>query len=103
VPYLTQVLAEEPWPVIAASDYMKMVADQVARFVPAGLYPLGTDGFGRSDTRDALRRFFEVDAAAITVAALSQLARRGAIEPSRARAAIEELGVEAETPDPSTV
>jgi pyruvate dehydrogenase E1 component len=88
--------------VIAASDYMKAIADQVARFVPAGMHPLGTDGFGRSDTRDALRRFFEVDAAAITVAALSQLARRGAIDPAQARQAIEELGVDPEQRDPAS-
>jgi pyruvate dehydrogenase E1 component len=102
VPYLTQVLADEPWPVIAASDYMRTVADQVARFVPAGFCPLGTDGFGRSDTRDALRRFFEVDAAAIAVAALSQLARRGAIDVAQVRRAIEELGVDPDQPDPAT-
>ena len=102
VPYLTRALADEPWPVIAASDYMKAVADQVARFVPAGLTPLGTDGFGRSDTRDALRRFFEVDAAAITVAALHTLARRGAVDAAIVRRTIEELGVDPEQPDPAT-
>ena len=70
--------------------------------MPGGLYPLGTDGFGRSDTRDALRRFFEVDAAAITVAALHQLARRGAIDAAAVRRAIDELGVDPEQPDPAT-
>jgi pyruvate dehydrogenase E1 component len=102
VPYVTQMLADEPWPVIAASDYMKAVADQVARFIPGGLHPLGTDGFGRSDTRDALRRFFEVDAAAITVAALSELARRGTIEPAQVKQAIEDLGFDPEQVDPAT-
>ena len=102
VPYVTQMLAREPWPVIAASDYMKAVADQIARFVPGGLHPLGTDGFGRSDTRDALRRFFEVDAAAIAVAALSELARRGTIEVARAKQAIVDLGVDPEQADPAT-
>jgi len=102
VPYVTRMLADEPWPVIAASDYMKAVPDQVARFVPAGLYPLGTDGFGRSDTREALRRFFEVDAAAIAVAALHQLARRGAVPLDAVRTAIDELGVDAEQVDPAT-
>jgi pyruvate dehydrogenase E1 component len=77
VPYLVRVLADEPWPIVAATDYMKIVPDQIARFVPAGLHPLGTDGFGRSETREALRRFFEVDAASICVAALSVLAGRG--------------------------
>ena len=102
VPYLTQILADEPWPVIAASDYMRAVADQVARFVPAGLYPLGTDGFGRSDTREALRRFFEVDAAAITVAALAQLAKRGAVDAAVVRQAIDALGVDPEQRNPAT-
>jgi pyruvate dehydrogenase E1 component len=102
VPYLTQMLADEPWPVIAATDYMKAVADQVARFVPAGLHPLGTDGFGRSDTREELRRFFEVDAASIAVAALAALARRDAIDAAQVRRAIEELGVDPEQPDPAT-
>jgi pyruvate dehydrogenase E1 component len=88
--------------VVAASDYMKAVADQIARFVPGGLRPLGTDGFGRSDTRDALRRFFEVDAAAITVAALSELARRGTIDAARVKQAIADLGVDPEQVDPAT-
>jgi pyruvate dehydrogenase E1 component len=101
VPYLTQVLADEPWPVVAASDYMKIVADQVARFVPAGFHPLGTDGFGRSETREALRRFFEVDAASISVAALHQLSRRGQVEAARVRDAIEELEIDPEKPDPA--
>ncbi len=102
VPYVTQMLADDPWPVIAASDYMKAVADQIARFVPGGLRPLGTDGFGRSDTRDALRRFFEIDAAAITVAALSELAGRGAIDAARVKQAIADLGVDPEQVDPAT-
>jgi pyruvate dehydrogenase E1 component len=66
------------------------------------MYPLGTDGFGRSDTREALRRFFEVDAAAITVAALSHLARRGAIDTTRVQDAIEKLGIDPEQRDPAT-
>jgi pyruvate dehydrogenase E1 component len=102
VPYITQVLADEPWPVVAASDYMKVVADQVARFVPGGLYPLGTDGFGRSDTRAALRRFFEVDAASICVAALQQLARREQLAADVVHDAIVKLGVDPEKIDPST-
>jgi pyruvate dehydrogenase E1 component len=101
VPYVTKVLAGEPWPVIAASDYMKIVPDQIARFVPAGLHPLGTDGFGRSDSRAALRRFFEVDAASICVAALRQLARRGAVEPARVRQCISDLKLDPEKIDPA--
>jgi pyruvate dehydrogenase E1 component len=101
VPYVTRVLAPEPWPVVAASDYMKIVPDQIARFVPAGLHPLGTDGFGRSETRDALRRFFEVDAASICVAALHVLAERGEVPRERVAAAIAELGIDPAKPDPA--
>jgi pyruvate dehydrogenase E1 component len=96
VPYLTQVLADSPGPVVAASDYMKAVPDQVARFVPAGLTTLGTDGFGRSDTRQALRRFFEVDAEHIAVAALYQLSRRGEIESELVQRAIDDFGIDPE-------
>ena len=65
---------------------MRLVPDQIARWVPQGLTPLGTDGFGRSETREALRRFFEVDAESVALAALAELARRGAIDAkSRAR------------------
>jgi pyruvate dehydrogenase E1 component len=102
VPYVTRALASEPWPVVAATDYMKIVPDQIARFVPAGLHPLGTDGFGRSDTREALRRFFEVDAASICVAALSVLAARGALAPAVVADAIRALGIDPEKPDPAT-
>jgi len=102
VPYVTRALASEPWPVVAATDYMKIVPDQIARFVPAGLHPLGTDGFGRSETREALRRFFEVDAASICVAALSVLAARGALVPAAVADAIRTLGIDPEKPDPAT-
>jgi pyruvate dehydrogenase E1 component len=101
VPYVTQALASEPWPIVAASDYLKIVADQIARFVPAGLHALGTDGFGRSDTREALRRFFEVDAETIAVAALGELARRGALASARVADAIRAFGLDPETPDPA--
>jgi pyruvate dehydrogenase E1 component len=102
VPYVSQALAGEPWPIVAVSDSMRIVPDQIARFVPNGFFPLGTDGFGRSDTRVALRRFFEVDAAAITVAALSQLAYRGDIEPAQVQRAIEQLELDPDTVDPAT-
>jgi len=99
--YLAGLLAQEPYPVVAASDYMKTVADQITSFVPAGLYALGTDGFGRSDERPALRRFFEVDAESITVAALAILAQRGEIEPADVARAINELGIDPEKVDPA--
>jgi pyruvate dehydrogenase E1 component len=98
--YLEKVLANEKGVFIAASDYMKLVPEMIARWVPGGLTPLGTDGFGRSETRQALRRHFEVDAECIAVAALDQLARRGEIKPERVAKAIKELGVDPEKVDP---
>jgi len=103
MPYVSRVLAPEPWPIIAASDYMKSVADQIARFVPSTFHPLGTDGFGRSDDRRVLRRFFEVDAESIAVAALSELARGGRIAADKATRAIAELGIDADAPNPERV
>jgi pyruvate dehydrogenase E1 component len=101
IPYVRQVLEAEPWPIVAATDSMKIIADQIAPYVPAGLHALGTDGFGRSETRNDLRRFFEVDAEAIAVAALSALARRGEIDAERVAEAIATLGIDPEKPDPS--
>ena len=81
---------------IAVSDYMRLVPDQIARWVPQGLFPLGTDGFGRSDTRPALRRFFEVDAECVALAALSELARRGDVAAKVPKDAIAKLGIDPE-------
>ena len=81
---------------------MKVVADQVAPYVPTRFVALGTDGFGRSDTREALRRFFETDAAHIEVAVLSALAAEGAIDPAIARDAILAHGIDPDSPDPRT-
>jgi pyruvate dehydrogenase E1 component len=98
--YISQLLEKEEGPFVAASDYMKIVPEQVNRWVPGGLYSLGTDGFGRSDTRESLRRFFEVDAECITIAVLNQLAQQGKIKPAVVKKAIDELGVDAEKSDP---
>ena len=73
VPLVTRKLADSDGPIVAVTDFMTLVPDQIARFTPRSLHVLGTDGFGRSDTREALRRFFEVDAAHIVVAVLSAL------------------------------
>jgi pyruvate dehydrogenase E1 component len=97
---VTEQLASAPGPVIAVTDYMKMVPDQVAPYVPKRFVSLGTDGFGRSDTREALRRFFETDAAHIEVAVLSALAADGKIDASIAREAIESHGIDADSADP---
>jgi pyruvate dehydrogenase E1 component len=100
VPYVTRVLEGAAGPVIAASDFMKAVPDMVARWVPGSFTPLGTDGFGRSDTRAALRRFFEVDAEHIAVAALAALAREGKVKPETVAGAIKDLGLDPEAPEP---
>jgi pyruvate dehydrogenase E1 component len=82
VPHVTRILEDEQLPVVAVSDFMRAVPDLIARWVPADYTSLGTDGFGMSDTRHALRRHFHVDAENITVAALRQLARRGEVAAS---------------------
>jgi pyruvate dehydrogenase E1 component len=89
VPYVTQKLDGAPGPVLAVSDYMRAVQDQIRPWVPTDFASLGTDGFGRSDTRGALRRYFKVDAESITVAVLHELARRDEVKPESVREAID--------------
>jgi pyruvate dehydrogenase E1 component len=79
VPYVTTALTGQPGPVVAVSDFMRAVPDLIARWIPGDYTSLGTDGFGLSDTRHALRRHFHVDAESIVVATLRQLARRGEV------------------------
>jgi pyruvate dehydrogenase E1 component len=81
IPYVTQALDGHPGPVVAVSDWIRAVPDQIARWVPAPFTSLGTDGWGFSDTRPAARRFFNVDAESIAVAVLGQLARLGEVKP----------------------
>ncbi|MDQ6936274.1 MAG: pyruvate dehydrogenase (acetyl-transferring), homodimeric type [Actinomycetota bacterium] len=81
IPYVTTALADAPGPVVAVSDWMRAVPDQIARWVPGDYTSLGTDGFGFADTRGAARRFFHVDAESIVVATLAELARRGEVKP----------------------
>ena len=88
-------------PIIAATDYMKSVPDQLAPWLGSRLVSLGTDGFGRSDNREHLRRHFEVSAEAIAGAALSKLARDGAMDPAKAQQALADLGLDIEAPDPA--
>jgi pyruvate dehydrogenase E1 component len=102
-PYVAALFAGDDAPIIAVSDFMKAVPDQIARWLPGRLFSLGTDGFGRSETREALRRFFEVDAECVVVATLHNLARRGAVSAKLAQQAIGDLGVDAEKPDPLRV
>jgi len=100
VPYITRVLEDARGPIVAVTDYLKAVPDQVARFVRVPFTVLGTDGFGRSDTRAALRRHFEVDAAHIVVAVLAELAAAGEGKPDEVAAAIEKYGIDPEAIDP---
>ncbi|HWF18653.1 MAG TPA: pyruvate dehydrogenase (acetyl-transferring), homodimeric type [Verrucomicrobiae bacterium] len=94
--YIETLLANEQGPFIAVSDNMKMVPDQIAPWVPGGLMTLGTDGFGRSDTRPSLRRFFEVDAELTVIATLYALAERGVLEKKIVGQAIKDLNVDPE-------
>jgi pyruvate dehydrogenase E1 component len=100
-PYLLEALGEIDMPIVAASDYMKIVADQIAPWLPGRLTALGTDGFGRSENREHLRRFFEVDAASIAAAALASLARWGRFDAQKAQQAIRDLGLDPEVMDPA--
>jgi pyruvate dehydrogenase E1 component len=100
VPYVTSALAAAEGPVIAVTDFMKSVSDQVARWIPGYFVPLGTDGFGRSDTRDALRRYFETDAAHIVVAVLDGLRATGEAKADEVEDAIRLYGIDADAPDP---
>ncbi|MHC5112042.1 MAG: pyruvate dehydrogenase (acetyl-transferring), homodimeric type [Planctomycetota bacterium] len=94
VPYLTKVLADQPYPIVATSDYMKIVPDQISRWVPAGFHVLGTDGFGRSEARAELRNYFEIDAKYTTVAALRELVRAGQFDQSKLNKAIKDLEID---------
>jgi pyruvate dehydrogenase E1 component len=100
-PFLLDALGNIDMPIVAASDYMKVVADQIAPWLPGRLTALGTDGFGRSDNREHLRRHFEVDGASIAAAALSRLARWGRYDAAHAVQAIHDLGVDPEKIDPA--
>ncbi|MFJ7165924.1 pyruvate dehydrogenase (acetyl-transferring), homodimeric type [Streptomyces globosus] len=92
-PYVTRVLEGAPGPVLAVSDWMRQVPDQISQWVPQDYTSLGTDGFGLSDTRDNARRHFGVDAQSIVVAALAQLARRGEVPASSVKEARERYGL----------
>jgi pyruvate dehydrogenase E1 component len=100
-PYILTALERAEGPIIAATDYMKIVPDQLAPWLGGRLLSLGTDGFGCSDNREFLRRHFEVNAESIATAALSQLAREGKFDLGRAQKAFQELAVNTETTDPT--
>jgi pyruvate dehydrogenase E1 component len=92
--YVETILANEPGPFVAVSDFMRAVPDMISRFVPGGLFVLGTDGFGRSDSREDLRKFFETSAEHTAVAVLHRLAVSGAIKPAVVDEAIRKLGID---------
>jgi pyruvate dehydrogenase E1 component len=100
-PHILQALQGAQGPIVAATDYMKAVPDQLAPWLADRLVTLGTDGFGRSDNRQHLRRHFEVNAESIAVSALSRLAREGKFDAQRAQNAFAELGVDTEKIDPA--
>ena len=103
VPIITQNLAPYSGPVIAASDYIRAYVDQVRGFVPRNYRVLGTDGYGRSDTRSKLREFFEVDSRYVAIAALKSLAEEGQIQNEQVSQAIKKYGIDPNKPNPAKV
>jgi pyruvate dehydrogenase E1 component len=101
--YVAECLESRDGPVVASTDYIRAFADQIRQWVPRGYRVLGTDGFGRSDTRRALRRFFEVDRHFVAVAALKELADAGTIDAERVKEAIERYELDADAPLPTSV
>src|SRR5579885_57797 len=100
VPYITQCVKDAPGVFVAASDYVKALSDSISQWLPRPLVSLGTDGFGRSDTRRALRDFFEVDSRFITLATLAALSREGKIESKIVEKAIKDLEIDPEKANP---
>ena len=104
VPLVTELLAGSPGPIVAVTDFMKIVPEQVARWLPGRNFtPLGTDGMGRSDTREALRRFFEIDEGHVVVAVLHALAGQGQVDADLVAKAISDYGIDPEAVDPYLV
>ncbi|HEU4673753.1 MAG TPA: pyruvate dehydrogenase (acetyl-transferring), homodimeric type [Candidatus Limnocylindrales bacterium] len=103
VPYVAEVLPADGRPIVAATDWMRAVPDMVSRWLPSYYVSLGTDGFGRSDTREALRAFFEIDPPSIAAAAIAELARCGDVPAKQAAKAIRDLGLDPDKLDPMAV
>lgn len=103
VPYVTQTLSKAKGPIIAATDYMKNYAEQIRAFVPNSYTVLGTDGFGRSDSRVNLRRFFEVDANHIAAAAMAELFEAGAVTKADMKSALSKYDIDGAKPNPRLV
>ncbi|MDX1541882.1 MAG: pyruvate dehydrogenase (acetyl-transferring), homodimeric type, partial [Geminicoccaceae bacterium] len=101
--HVERCLTGRDGPVIAATDYMRLFADQIRTWVPRRYRVLGTDGFGRSDYRKKLRHFFEVDRHWVTLAALESLAKDGTLKPAVVADAIRKYGIDPDKPNPATV
>jgi pyruvate dehydrogenase E1 component len=101
VPLVTGLLADSKGPIVSVTDFMTMVPDQVAKWMPRDFIVLGTDGYGRSDSRAALRKFFETDTGHVVVAALSGLVRAGRIKPEAVTDAMERYRIDPDTIDPA--
>ena len=101
--YLSSCIDPDNGPVIAVSDYVKLVAEQIAPYVNCRFTALGTDGFGRSETRDELRNFFEVNKYYIVITALNQLSQIGLIQKSKVKSAINKYDINPEKPNPVTI
>jgi pyruvate dehydrogenase E1 component len=99
-PYVSQVLGPDGGPVVLVSDWLKALPDLLGRWLPAGYVSLGTEGFGRSDTREALRALFEIDAPNVVLGALTALSRSGELPTADVAAAIAALGIDPEKMDP---
>jgi pyruvate dehydrogenase E1 component len=100
-PYIVQAMEKTDGPIIASTDYMKILPDQVAPWLNGRLVSLGTDGFGRSESREYLRKHFEINAESIVAATLSRLARDGKFNAKKAAQAIADLGLRPEAIDPA--
>jgi pyruvate dehydrogenase E1 component len=103
IPYVTTVLPGDGGPIVAATDWMKALPDMVARWLPDHYLSLGTDGFGRSGTREDLRALFEIDPPHIAAATLVALARCGALAPGKAAKAVRDLGIDPDKIDPLAI
>jgi len=103
IPYVSEILGPDGGPIVAATDWIRALPDMVSRWLPADYVSLGTDGFGRSGTREDLRSFFEIDPAHIAAATLSALARSGAMPAREAAKAIRDLGVDPDAAEPFAI
>ena len=101
--HLEENLSKNTVPTVAVSDYVKMLSEQIAPYVPGPFYSLGTDGFGRSDTRENLRHFFEIDRYYIIITALRALANEGVVEMLKVKQAMKRYNIDPEKPNPLKV